>query len=91
MKLPELIKHLEGIAEQALREGIVPDDIEVLYRMCSDWSVLEAEMIGLLKAGERRIIYREANGYSDFNTAWVPKGKEVEYNDFRTIVYFPGN
>lgn len=66
----------------------MPQDVEVLYRCCSDWTVLEAEQVQVNLAESREIVYRKANGYSDYNERWAPKDIPLE---FRTVVTLPGN
>jgi len=84
------------VAELIGKLSTFPQDAVVLYRACSDWSTMDEKDVTLHKPEDRQIIYREhkhGDGYSDFNPRWVPPGKEgePEYNDFRTLVCFPGN
>ena len=67
----------------------MPQDVVVLYRACSDWTVLRPDDIKLTKAEEQLVIYRPQNGYSEYYAPWFPK--DGEKPDFRTAVLFPGN
>lgn len=69
----------------------MPPEAEVLYRCCSDWSPLSEDEVTLTRAEDRKIVYRTANGYSDFNERFLPKGTDPATCDFRTCVLFPGN
>lgn len=81
MTVAELIEHLKKF----------PPNAEVLYRACSDWSPLSVDEVTLTTAEEKKIVYRKANGYSDFDARYPPKDANTDTLDFRTCVCFPGN
>lgn len=77
----ELIEHLKKF----------PPNAEVIYRCCSDWAPMTSDEVTLAAAEEKKIMYRAANGYSDYDPRFKHKSLDPDTLDFRTCVLFPGN
>lgn len=66
---------------------VMPQDAVVLYRHCSDYAELNPGDVEFVRAEDERIVWREANGHSDWRREWAPPGTVA---DFRAACLFPG-
>jgi hypothetical protein len=91
------------VAELIALLQTMPQDAPVIYPMYSEYTELRPDEVRLIKAEDKRIVWREQNGYmyyypSDFaggpTPKWNPNYKPQYANEqpkFVTVVMFPGN
>lgn len=77
MTVQELIEKLKGF----------PADAEVIYRMHSEFDVLNVDDPALVRAEDEEIIYRNGR-YMRCDKDWLAPGERAEWT---TVVTLPGN
>ena len=75
------------VAELIAKLKKFPKDLPVLFRHFSDYAELTEEDIEHASAESQRIKYRDANGYSLYQSWCDGDGP----HDFRSAVLLPGN
>ena len=56
----------------------MPLDAVVLYQACSDWCEMSPGDVGLVRAEDQKIIWRQQQGYSDYDHRWFETDEQAE-------------
>ncbi len=68
MTVGELITILQGF----------PQDAPVIYDCCSDYAAMRPDEVTLIRAEDQKIIWREQNGYSQYDPRWFMNDAEMD-------------